>query len=92
MTEKPTTAQDPPDSKTGNEAQPGDTARAYNVFSGFCMGTADVVPGVSGGTMAVALGIYSQLIAAITSVNMAAMKKLLMKTVVLSVTEFEDIP
>ena len=29
------------------------------MFSGFCMGTADVVPGVSGGTMAVALGILS---------------------------------
>jgi putative membrane protein len=40
----------------------------YTAFSGFCMGTADVVPGVSGGTMAVALGIYGQLLAAINSV------------------------
>jgi putative membrane protein len=40
----------------------------FTVFSGFCMGTADVVPGVSGGTMAVALGIYHQLLAAIGSV------------------------
>ncbi len=50
---------------------------AYTVFSGFCMGTADVVPGVSGGTMAVALGIYHQLLAAITSVNSDALKTLL---------------
>lgn len=46
-----------------------DTARVpYTIFSGFCMGTADVVPGVSGGTMAVALGIYHQLLAGISSV------------------------
>ncbi len=49
---------------------------AYTVFSGFCMGTADVVPGVSGGTMAVALGIYHQLLAAITSANREALTKL----------------
>ncbi|KHD09027.1 hypothetical protein PN36_14115 [Candidatus Thiomargarita nelsonii] len=34
---------------------------------GFCMGAADVVPGVSGGTMAFILGIYERLIAAIRS-------------------------
>jgi putative membrane protein len=34
---------------------------------GFCMGAADVVPGVSGGTMAFILGIYAKLIAAIKS-------------------------
>lgn len=34
---------------------------------GFCMGAADVVPGVSGGTMAFILGIYTQLLAAIRS-------------------------
>ncbi len=49
---------------------------AYTVFSGFCMGTADVVPGVSGGTMAVALGIYHQLLAGITSANGEALKTL----------------
>ncbi len=37
--------------------------------SGFAMGSADVVPGVSGGTMAVACGIYEQLLAAIASIN-----------------------
>jgi len=34
---------------------------------GFCMGAADVVPGVSGGTMAFILGVYERLIAAIRS-------------------------
>jgi putative membrane protein len=37
------------------------------VFKGFCVGSADVVPGVSGGTMAFILGIYPQLINAIKS-------------------------
>ena len=34
---------------------------------GFCMGSADVVPGVSGGTMAFILGIYEELIEGIRS-------------------------
>ena len=37
------------------------------VIKGFCMGTADVIPGVSGGTMAFILGIYKELILAIRS-------------------------
>lgn len=32
------------------------------MLSGFCMGCADIVPGVSGGTMAFILGIYEELI------------------------------
>ncbi len=36
---------------------------------GFCMGAADVVPGVSGGTMALVLGIYEQLLQAIKSID-----------------------
>lgn len=36
-------------------------------LKGFCMGSADVVPGVSGGTMALILGIYQQLIEAVRS-------------------------
>ncbi|MCK5717401.1 MAG: DUF368 domain-containing protein [Thiomargarita sp.] len=36
-------------------------------LKGFCMGAADVVPGVSGGTMAFILGIYKQFIEAIRS-------------------------
>ena len=37
---------------------------------GFCMGAANVVPGVSGGTMALILGIYEELINAIHSLNL----------------------
>ncbi len=37
---------------------------------GFCIGSADVVPGVSGGTMAFILGIYQQLINAIKSFDL----------------------
>jgi len=36
---------------------------AAQLLRGFCMGSADVVPGVSGGTVAFVLGIYEQLIA-----------------------------
>ncbi len=47
------------------------------IASGACMGTADLVPGVSGGTMAVALGIYREFLAAITSVNAESLKAVL---------------
>jgi putative membrane protein len=45
------------------------SARDYAglALKGFCMGAADVVPGVSGGTMAFILGIYEELIGAIRS-------------------------
>lgn len=36
---------------------------------GFCMGVADVVPGVSGGTMAFILGVYEELLDAVHAVN-----------------------
>lgn len=36
------------------------------IAKGFCMGAADIVPGVSGGTMAFILGIYEELIEAIS--------------------------
>ncbi len=42
---------------------------------GFCMGAADVVPGVSGGTMAFILGIYAQLMAAIRSFDLVWLKQ-----------------
>jgi putative membrane protein len=36
-----------------------------NVVRGFIMGAADVVPGVSGGTVALVLGIYRRLISSV---------------------------
>jgi putative membrane protein len=48
----------------------------YLVLSakGFCMGACDVVPGVSGGTMAFILGIYDELIDAIRSFDLKAIR------------------
>lgn len=43
---------------------------------GFLMGSADIVPGVSGGTMAFITGIYDDLIAAVRSVSPAALARL----------------
>ena len=44
---------------------------------GFCMGAADVVPGVSGGTMAFILGIYQRLIDALRAFDLIALRQLL---------------
>ena len=38
-----------------------------SALKGFCMGSADIIPGVSGGTMALILGIYERLLRAIRS-------------------------
>ncbi|MGE0708243.1 MAG: DUF368 domain-containing protein [Planctomycetota bacterium] len=47
------------------------------VARGLCMGSADVVPGVSGGTMALILGIYVRLVAAIRTIDAAALRHVL---------------
>ena len=51
--------------------------RIILIAKGFCIGTADIVPGVSGGTMAFILGIYREFIAAIKSFDLAALTALL---------------
>jgi len=45
-------------------------------FKGMGMGAADVVPGVSGGTVAFITGIYEELINSLTSFNLGALKLL----------------
>ncbi|MFO7926681.1 MAG: DUF368 domain-containing protein [Halobacteriota archaeon] len=45
-------------------------------LKGVCMGSADTVPGVSGGTIAVILGIYERLIAALTALDPAFLRHL----------------
>jgi putative membrane protein len=45
-------------------------------LKGACMGAADTVPGVSGGTIAVIVGIYERLITALTSVDPRAVRHL----------------
>ncbi len=44
---------------------------------GFCMGSADAVPGVSGGTVALITGIYERLIGAITAIDGDNVRRLL---------------
>ncbi len=46
-------------------------------FKGICMGAADVIPGVSGGTIAFLMGIYEELLNSIKSINGEAFKLLL---------------
>ena len=49
---------------------------ALDFAKGFCIGAADVVPGVSGGTMAFILGIYRRLVEAIRSFDAALVRLL----------------
>ncbi|MCO6499745.1 MAG: DUF368 domain-containing protein [Vicingus serpentipes] len=45
-------------------------------LKGVAMGAADVVPGVSGGTIAFISGIYEELLETISSINLTALKKI----------------
>lgn len=54
---------------------PAQYARIF--FTGVAMGAADIVPGVSGGTMAFILGIYANLLNAIKSFNLEVVRTLL---------------
>ena len=45
-------------------------------MKGLAMGAADVVPGVSGGTIAFITGIYEELISSLSNINLSALKKL----------------
>ncbi len=49
----------------------------FLLLKGFLMGSADIVPGVSGGTMALIVGIYTRLINAIKSFDVQFAKRLL---------------
>jgi len=48
----------------------------FITLKGVAMGAADVVPGVSGGTIAFISGIYEELLESISSVNLSALKTL----------------
>jgi len=54
-----------------NEAAHDWRETGITALKGFCMGSADIVPGVSGGTMALILGIYERLLNAIRSFDVA---------------------
>jgi len=56
-------------------SKPQTAAQYLRLFlTGFAMGAADIVPGVSGGTMAFILGVYESLIDAIKSFNVDALR------------------
>ena len=56
---------------------PQNIRQALSLFlKGLCMGTADIIPGVSGGTIAFITGIYESLIDAIRSINNTFIKAL----------------
>lgn len=54
-----------------SESNPKNSVRGdvINVVRGFCMGAADTVPGVSGGTVALILGHYERLVTAISHID-----------------------
>jgi len=53
------------------------TRRMLGIYlRGFCMGAADAVPGVSGGTIALLTGIYERLITAITALTVSRVRRL----------------
>ena len=57
---------------------PATMRKAVNLaLKGLCMGSADVIPGVSGGTVALITGIYEDLIGALRSIDVKAVQKLL---------------
>lgn len=47
------------------------------VAKGFCMGVADIIPGISGGTIAFLLGIYEDFIEALSSIDKVFFQKML---------------
>ncbi|MCY3799176.1 MAG: DUF368 domain-containing protein [Chloroflexi bacterium] len=64
--------------KPNDLSQPRTLRQYLRLFlTGFAMGAADIVPGVSGGTMAFILGVYENLIDAIKSFNVDAIRLLL---------------
>jgi len=50
--------------------------RLYVFITGMCMGAADVVPGVSGGTMAFIMGVYEDLLDAIHAFNFPLVRRM----------------
>jgi putative membrane protein len=57
---------------------PATVREAINLaLKGLCMGSADVIPGVSGGTIALITGIYEDLIGSLRSIDTKVVQKLL---------------
>jgi len=63
------------------EEQPPQKSLLRIFLSGFAMGSADVVPGVSGGTVAFVLGVYDELLQAISNINLHFIRLLLQRRI-----------
>jgi uncharacterized membrane protein len=61
-------------------------------FKGFSMGVADVIPGVSGGTIALISGIYEHLIFAISTINYKSILTLIKNVFRINTSEKSSIP
>lgn len=57
-----------------SDKQDSFSSSVRNALRGACMGCADVIPGVSGGTVALILGIYERLVTAISHVDFLAVR------------------
>ncbi len=56
---------------------PLDTFKGWSLFfCGICMGAADIVPGISGGTVAFILGLYQPLLVSLKNFNYSALQHL----------------
>lgn len=60
-----------------NTKSSGFTGDIINVVRGLCMGCADIVPGVSGGTVALIMGHYRRLVAGISRIDSTFVKLVL---------------
>lgn len=60
----------------------------FNIFwRGACMGMADLVPGVSGGTIALLLGIYQRLLASLSAFSKLDFKLLFSRNIILGIKD-----
>jgi putative membrane protein len=60
-------------SKRRSNSKPSDLLR------GFAMGIADIIPGISGGSIALILGIYSKLVENISNIKLSLIKSILLR-------------
>ncbi len=54
-------------------------------FKGVAMGAADIVPGVSGGTIALITGIYEELIESIKNINFSLFQTLVIYFLIMNI-------
>ena len=82
-TEQPPSSSEEPNNpyRSGIQEEPSSPGKSdlQIALCGFLMGAADIVPGVSGGTVALILGVYERLVTAISNCNVSFLRLLLSK-------------